>query len=162
MRPIVALLAGLATVAGAEPRRFGEAPLPGQDALRAACLASVREGGGSPEACERYAETLRPPATAPVVTTPPRAASPPPAQRPTPRPSRPTSVVVAVRECREHRHGSLDYRECRAREAARLADGCQRWQERAQHPGATGPQQRQAAEQARAWCAASRRYRIVD
>lgn len=54
------------------------------------------------------------------------------------------------RECGQHRHGSINYRRCRARESQRLKERCRFYR------------QSEKREAAASWCAAYESYQVVD
>lgn len=138
------------------------------DALRAECVADIRSaqlGDSAEGACARFEAASRSAAgtqgsalvsPGSKTRTLPR---PTPTRRPTPRP---TSTVVAVNDCAGWGYGSIAYRECRAKEKARLVRICQSWSEQAGRPGVTGRELQHARSRSRAWCKAERDYRIVQ
>jgi len=61
-----------------------------------------------------------------------------------------SSKRLAVEECTRHVHGSILYRQCRARESQRLKNICQ------------DHRQRDEWQQVGEWCSAYENYRVVD
>lgn len=139
--------------------------------LRARCVEEARSGRGlTPglsSACAAFSAASR--AELPVTRTPPRSAGLP---QPTIRPSTPARpdpnvegglryVPIPVTDCgTRHRHGSIDYRKCRARVADYLRKACHDVTEQAAQ--ASGDRRQHLRALARSYCRESSRYRITD
>ncbi len=91
--------------------------------------------------------------------SPPRIASVPRnVQRSTAPPAIRSQYEVPVNDCNGRQVGSIEYRQCRARESRRLQDRCRNYRSQL---ASAGPVAEQTREFARIWCDAADRYEIV-
>ncbi len=135
------------------------------DELRTACVAEARANVlpalGQMSSCERYAQAI--PRRTPSPQRPTVAANPAPVQvvsdaaRTVPDVR---SISILVNECLAYGKGTIAYRNCRAREAKRLADACTG--QRAKLELAAFDEQSDTRALLRAYCHAADAYRVLD